>query len=121
MSVDAGDELVGMTRAFFYAGTPSVVSTLWQVDDESSALLMERFYIHLRNGMSKAEALRQAQIDVRQEHPNPHYWAGYVLSGDPGEPVAYSSVPWLIGGALLVLLLLAGLRIWIFIRQRKAA
>lgn len=84
LSVDSGDELVGLTRAFFYAGTPSVVSTLWRVDDESSALLMEHFYTHLREGMGKAEALRQAQMGVREEYPNPYFWAGYVLSGDPG-------------------------------------
>jgi CHAT domain-containing protein/Tfp pilus assembly protein PilF len=84
LSVDSGDEIIGLTRAFFYAGTPSVVSTLWRVDDESSALLMERFYTHLHDGMGKSEALRQAQMDVREQHPNPYYWAGYVLSGDGG-------------------------------------
>jgi len=85
LSVDSGDELVGLTRAFFYAGTPSVVSTLWRVDDESSMLLMERFYTNLHNGIGKAEALRQAQMDVREQHPNLYYWAGYVLSGEAGE------------------------------------
>jgi CHAT domain-containing protein len=84
LSVDSGDEIIGLTRAFFYAGTPSVVSTLWRVEDEPSALLMEHFYTHLRSGMGKAEALRQAQMDVREEYPNPYYWAGYVLSGDGG-------------------------------------
>jgi MYXO-CTERM domain-containing protein len=61
-----------------------VVSTLWRVEDESSALLMEHFYTHLQEGMTKAESLRQAQMDVREEYPNPYYWAGYVLSGDGG-------------------------------------
>jgi CHAT domain-containing protein len=92
LSVDAGDELIGMTRAFFYAGTPSVVSTLWRVEDTSSALLMEHFYTHLRNGMGKAEALRQAQIDVREQYPNPYYWAGYVLSGD-GDTTTANAAP----------------------------
>jgi CHAT domain-containing protein len=85
LSVDSGDEIIGLTRAFFYAGTPSVVSTLWRVDDETSGLLMERFYTHLHDGMGKAEALRQAQMDVRADYPNPYYWAGYVLSGEAGE------------------------------------
>jgi hypothetical protein len=73
-----------MTRAFFFAGTPSVVATLWSVEDDAAALLMERFYTHLHNGMGKADALRQAQIDVREQYPNPYYWAGVVLSGDTG-------------------------------------
>jgi len=80
-----GDELLGLTRAFFFAGTPTVVASLWNVEDESTALLMERFYTHLRGGMGKAEALRQTQLEVREQYPNPYYWAGFVLTGDPGE------------------------------------
>jgi CHAT domain-containing protein/tetratricopeptide (TPR) repeat protein len=83
--LSAGDELVGLTRAFFYAGTPTVVASLWTVDDQATALLMERFYTHLRAGIDKAQALRQAQLDIRAEYPNPYYWAGFVLSGDGGE------------------------------------
>jgi CHAT domain-containing protein len=84
-----GDELVGLTRAFIFAGTPTVVASLWSVEDEATALLMERFYTYLREGMGKAEALRQAQLEVREEYPNPYYWAGFVLSGDPGEMSGY--------------------------------
>ena len=82
--LSAGDELVGLTRAFFFAGTPSVVASLWSVDDESTSLLMERFYAHLKGGMGKAQALRQAQLDVREKYPNPYYWSAFVLSGDAG-------------------------------------
>ena len=82
--LSAGDELVGLTRAFFYAGTPTVVASLWTVDDQATALLMERFYTHLRAGMGKAAALRHAQLDVRADYPNPYYWAAFVLSGDGG-------------------------------------
>ncbi len=58
-----GDELVGLTRAFMYAGTPSVLVSLWPVDDLSTRLLMDRFYQELtaQQGITKAEALRQAQ------------------------------------------------------------
>jgi len=83
--VSAGDEVVGLSRAFLYAGTPSVIASLWNVDDEATALLMERFYTHLRAGLSKGEALRQAQIDVRDEYPHPYYWAAFVLTGDAGD------------------------------------
>ena len=87
----AGDELVGLTRAFFFAGTPTVVASLWSVDDEATGLLMERFYTHLQAGMGKAEALRQAQIETREEYPNPYYWAAFVLSGDGGESTSPDS------------------------------
>ncbi|NER99300.1 MAG: CHAT domain-containing protein, partial [Symploca sp. SIO1B1] len=79
-----GDEVVGLNRAFLYAGTPSVIASLWNVDDASTGLLMKRFYTYLLSGIGKAEALRQAQIDVRKEYPHPYYWAAFVLTGDWG-------------------------------------
>ena len=84
-ALSAGDEVVGLTRAFLYAGTPSVIASLWGVDDQATALLMERFYTHLQAGVGKGEALRQAQMDVRAEYPHPYYWAAFVLTGDAGE------------------------------------
>jgi len=59
--LSTGDELVGLTRAFIYAGTPSVVASLWKVDDSSTAHLMSSFYRNLKT-MSKVDALRQAQL-----------------------------------------------------------
>jgi CHAT domain-containing protein len=61
--LSTGDELVGLTRAFIYAGTPSVVASLWSVDDSSTARLMASFYRNLKT-MSKVEALRQAQLEL---------------------------------------------------------
>ena len=58
-----GDEMVGLIRAFIYAGTPSVVATLWKVEDSSTAALMGSFYKNLKT-MSKAEALRKAQLEL---------------------------------------------------------
>ena len=57
-----GDELIGLTRALIYAGTPSVLVTLWRVNDLSTTLLMERFYAELTQGANKAEALQKAQL-----------------------------------------------------------
>ena len=61
--LSSGDELVGLTRAFIYAGTPSVVASLWKVDDASTAALMGSFYKNLKT-KSKVESLRQAQLDM---------------------------------------------------------
>ncbi|MCA1636349.1 MAG: CHAT domain-containing protein [Acidobacteria bacterium] len=52
-------------RAFIYACTPTVIASLWAVNDESSSYLMERFYTNLKRGMDKAEALQGAQSDTR--------------------------------------------------------
>ena len=86
--LSAGDEVVGLTRAFLY-GAPTVVSSLWSVDDEATGALMARFYEHLLTGKGKAGALQSAQAGVRTdpEHPewaHPYYWAAFVLSGEPG-------------------------------------
>ena len=77
-----GDELTGFTRAFIYAGTPSIITTLWQVNDRASSELMLAFYQSLKAGQAKAEALRQAQLATLQRYPHPYYWAAYQLTGE---------------------------------------
>jgi CHAT domain-containing protein len=57
-----GDELIGLSRAVLYAGAPSIVVSLWEVDDLSTSLLMNHFYDRLRDGAALAEALRDAQL-----------------------------------------------------------
>lgn len=76
-----GDEVEGLTRAFMYAGTPSVLSTLWSVADESTADLMKYFYENLMKDMSLDESLRQAEIRLMKDHPHPYYWAPFILTG----------------------------------------
>jgi len=77
-----GDELTGLTRAFIYAGTPSVITTLWQVNVRASYELMREFYRNLKDGKDKAEALRQAQLATLQKYPPPYFWAAYQLTGE---------------------------------------
>ncbi len=80
-----GEGLIGLTRGFIYAGSSSVVASLWKVNDEATAELMKRFYINmLQRGMRPAEALRAAQNSIRQEPHwrSPYYWAAFTLQGD---------------------------------------
>jgi CHAT domain-containing protein len=79
-----GDDLVGLNRAFLYAGTASVIASLWTVDDKATSLLMRSFYTHLKKGLSKAAALQAAQRATRKQYPHPYYWAAFVLTGHPG-------------------------------------
>lgn len=76
-----GDDIIGLNRAFVYAGTRQLLSTLWRVDDVSTAVLIKHFY---RNSSttSRAEALRKAQQQVRLRYPHPAHWSGIFLSGD---------------------------------------
>jgi CHAT domain-containing protein/Tfp pilus assembly protein PilF len=102
-----GDDLIGLSRAFIHAGTPSILASLWKVSDDSTVELMADFYRNLRS-MSKAEALRQAQLrllgssagsagvqkpgklspsspnrdTMPAEWAHPFYWAPFILVGD---------------------------------------
>jgi CHAT domain-containing protein/tetratricopeptide (TPR) repeat protein len=76
-----GDELVGLNRAFIYAGTHSILSSLWRVSDISTAVLIKHFYRNYGKE-DKAESLRKAQLLVKRLYPHPGYWAGFNLTGD---------------------------------------
>jgi CHAT domain-containing protein len=80
-----GDEITGLTRAFLYAGSPGVISTLWNIDDEAAATLMAEFYRRLLDGAPVAEALQQAQLALlhNPRFQDPSYWAAFSLAGDP--------------------------------------
>ena len=80
-----GEGLVGLTRGFMYAGATRVVSSVWNVDDRASALLMSRFYeAMLTKRLTPARALREAQLSLIADPrwANPHYWAAFGLQGD---------------------------------------
>jgi len=89
-AVGGGDELVGLSRAFLYAGAASLVLSLWQVADQATAQLMDRFYQALQDGQRKPAALRQAQLallhgDEGYRYRHPFFWAPFVLVGDRGQ------------------------------------
>jgi CHAT domain-containing protein len=80
-----GEGLLGLTRGFMYAGARAVVASLWQVDDESTAELMKRFYRGmLKEHRRPADALRAAQLEMSQDKrwAAPFYWAGFVIQGE---------------------------------------
>ncbi len=79
-----GEGLVGLAHAFFYAGTPSIVVSLWKVQDRSTANLMVNLYQQLDRYNDKAEALRQAKLEMvlQNRYAHPYYWAPFVLVGD---------------------------------------
>jgi tetratricopeptide (TPR) repeat protein len=80
-----GDEIIGLTRALLYAGTPGVISTLWNINDAAAAGLMTDFYEQLARGAAVADALRHAQLASinSTERNDPKYWAAFMLTGDP--------------------------------------
>ncbi|MES2392078.1 MAG: CHAT domain-containing tetratricopeptide repeat protein [Acidobacteriota bacterium] len=96
----SGDGVSGMSRAFFYAGAARVLTTLWDISDQPTSRMMPRFYAELQRGASPSDALRNAQLatlrdlragkihaetvtGVHQLRPDPSFWAGFSLSGEP--------------------------------------
>jgi CHAT domain-containing protein len=79
--VAAGDELLGLQRGLFCAGASTLLLSLWDVHDESTAQLMQHFYReYIRTGQM-ASSLQHAMQQLRQQNPHPYFWAPFVLVG----------------------------------------
>lgn len=76
-----GEGIIGLSRSFIAAGTPSLVVSLWTVPDAPTADLMVEFHRQIQQGQDKAQALRQAMLITLEKHPNPLNWAGFTLIG----------------------------------------
>ncbi|MEE9349445.1 MAG: CHAT domain-containing protein, partial [Flavobacteriaceae bacterium] len=114
-----GEGMMSLARAFNYAGVPSIVTTLWKINDQSTSEIMEYFYKNLYNGLSKKEALRQAKLSYLElcDDPilkHPYYWSGIVLTGNTDPVASKSMLIWLLLGTFVLILIRA------VVRKRKA-
>ncbi len=76
-----GTEIVGLNRAFLYAGSPSVVATLWNIDDKSTAVFMDNFYKNLKKNEDIADSLKKTQVEMIRRGYEPYDWAAFILTG----------------------------------------
>ena len=109
-----GEGIRSLVRAFTHAGSPSVVATLWSAPDKSTKDIMVNFYKHLKKGLSKDQALREAKLEYIQnstkEYSAPGYWAHLIVAGDTGAmDIRSGNRKYWIGGILGLGLILAGL------------
>jgi len=120
-----GEGMISLAHAFNYAGSESILTGLWKIDEQASAMLMEAFYKHLVAGLSKDEALRLAKLDYLKKADgralSPQYWAGLVIMGDTA-PIALEEAStfnwrWVIIGAMILLFVVGVFRFL----QKKAA
>jgi tetratricopeptide (TPR) repeat protein len=82
--VQVGEGVFGLRRAFVLAGAKTLVMSLWKVPDQQTQELMTDFYRRILAGEPRAEALRQAQLTMKEKYPNPLYWGAFICQGDPG-------------------------------------
>jgi CHAT domain-containing protein len=83
-SVVGGDEVVGLSRGFLFAGASTLVQSLWRVDDQATARLMHCFYSRLHAGEAPGAALRSAQRTFIEEGAHPYMWAPFEVVGYGG-------------------------------------
>ncbi|MFK7906475.1 MAG: CHAT domain-containing protein, partial [Chitinophagales bacterium] len=103
-----GEGIMSLSRGFLYAGCPSIVTSLWNVNDNAAVDIMLNLHANLMEGQSKNDALRSAKLQYLQNKPNrlsaPYFWATFVHIGNP-KPIELNSVStnlyWLL--SLLVL------------------
>jgi CHAT domain-containing protein len=107
-----GEGVRSLGYGFAYAGCPSLVMSLWDIDEQASSSIIARFYALLADGLPKHKALRQAKLEHLEradaELGMPYYWAGLVLVGDV-EPVEVGTRPWtwVVGIAVIAALVAA--------------
>ncbi len=81
--VQVGEGVFGLRRAFMLAGAKTLVMSLWKVPDKQTQELMSDFYRRILAGEARADALRQAQLAMKQKYPDPYYWGAFICQGDP--------------------------------------
>lgn len=114
--LDDGEGMISLGHAFNYAGSESILTSLWKIDEQSSAMIMNSFYKYLQEGLARDEALKQAKLDyiagAKGRMLAPQYWAGLVIVGDTG-PIELKKPghwKWIAGGGVLLILTGVALR-----------
>jgi len=113
-----GEGIEGFSRAFFYAGSSSVLMSLWPVNDQASYQLMERFYYHLRSSESIMNALQKAKLEMISSEAlsHPFYWGGFIITGNADKIIFPRRMNrWIIlicslGGGWVILVIMKRLR-----------
>ena len=113
----SAEGVISLAHSFAYAGCPSIVMSLWNIDEKSSSSIIEDFYAHLAEGMPKNEALRAAKLAYLNSHSgeesSPYYWAGLVLVGDESPLLTEKSFNVII----ILAVLMAAALLFVFIRR----
>lgn len=113
-----GEGVISLARGFKYAGCPSIIMTMWPVEDNSSIWLMEYFYQAISEGKDKDQALRKAKLKFLENsdplHAHPYFWAGYILIGKKTPLYHSTRIWWIIGGTALIIVI----AIILFTRRR---
>jgi CHAT domain-containing protein/predicted negative regulator of RcsB-dependent stress response len=119
-----GEGVMSLARGFMYAGVPTIIMTLWEIEDVSSAIIMNYFYKRLKEKVKVSDALRDAKItylnnsDVVRSHP--YFWAAYVQIGDNSPIITRSTNNYIVYPIVLLFLIIAIIVGRVRYKQRKS-
>lgn len=118
-----GEGIMSLARGFAYAGCPSIITSLWRADDQSTSYIVKQLHHYLQKGKDKDEALRQAKLDYLAREPDrrlrsPAFWAHLVLIGDVRPVLARPWHYWYIAAAVGIIIMCCSVAL--VIRNRKA-
>jgi CHAT domain-containing protein len=120
-----GEGMISLGHAFNYAGSQSILTSLWKIDEQSSTQITELFYQFLNEGLPKDEALRQAKLSYIKQSDGrmlaPQYWAGLVLIGDQAPVGLEKKTKWMWWGVGLMLVAVMVVMAWKKKEQKNAA
>ncbi|MCF6342338.1 MAG: CHAT domain-containing protein, partial [Bacteroidales bacterium] len=121
-----GEGIMSLARGFKYAGVPSIILTLWEVQDKATSGIMKQFYLYLKEGDSKDVALQKAKLDfldnANRLKSHPYYWSSFLITGDAEQIVKNeegSNSMQLIYSGIALFVLLLGVALFWKIKERK--
>jgi len=114
--------VISLAHSFSYAGCPSIVMSLWNIDEKTSSGIINDFYVNLSEGMPKNHALRNAKLDFLANAPaemqSPYYWAGLVLLGDESPVKIDKAFDWAKMGPVLIIVFV--ILVFVLFLRRKS-
>jgi len=115
-----GEGVMSMARGFFFSGTNTVISTLWNINDKTTQKIVHSFYTNLKNGQSKSKALHEAKLDYIANNEgsmaSPFYWSSLILIGDANKITITSNFKWTL--PILLLMVISLLLIGVYFMRR---
>jgi|TARA_R100000479_G_scaffold28896_2_gene11454 CHAT domain-containing protein/Tfp pilus assembly protein PilF len=120
-SYQAGEGMISLAHAFAYAGSESILTSLWKIDEQSSVEIIATFYDNLQNGLPKDQALKEAKLTYLSNAEGrtlaPLYWGGLAIMGDQAPiELSQNGFPWYV---YVIIFLLVSSLVYFFIRRKK--
>jgi CHAT domain-containing protein len=114
--LSSGEGILSLARGFIYSGSQSVIMSMWEIEDKSGTVIVEKFYKNLKNGLTKSSALKKARIDFLKDadqlRSHPYFWSALVVYGNNIELYHTNNLKIIVIVAFVILLLFFAYYFW---------